>query len=446
MNKKQYIYYLFIAIFLSSTCIKPDISPQETWLTIFIHGIMSIKPHLSMANFLRFMTDNVENTVYSYTVDLMRNDPHFYKNQAMQGPGLKHIDLNNNQKGNASGALAMLFDTIAQESTGIKAINNYYYTYGWSGLLSPSRRYKDAKDLYASLTHEVEQLSKQHVAPKIRLIGYSHGGNICLNLALVQRREQPTTPLDIDELILIGMPVQKETDYLINHKMYKKIYHFYSRGDRIQKIDFFSFNRFFSRRIFKERKGFRLPHKLMQVQLKTTRNAKNIKKRKQARNNLNPRMNFKNSTVVSGKSPFLRNVAPGHSELWFFGWTPLHYRKTYPLRPLPTVAMIPYITHHLSQLEHKPPAATPIVVDMRPQQGITIIKHQDRSKHFKVVNFLPKKKFNELKQKAQRYAPDNYTPQAYMERIKVAYEQAKLLYRQQRKKRLPRKHMAFAHN
>ncbi len=30
--------------------------------------------------------------------------------------------------------------------------------------------------------------------------------------------------------------------------------------------------------------------------------------------------------------------------------------------------------------------------------------------------------------------------------IKVAYEQAKLLYRQQRKKRLPRKHMAFSHN
>ena len=39
--------------------------------------------------FMKFMNDEVENTIYARTVELMRNDPHFYYNQAMQGHGLQ---------------------------------------------------------------------------------------------------------------------------------------------------------------------------------------------------------------------------------------------------------------------------------------------------------------------------------------------------------------------
>ena len=46
------------------------------------------------------MTDNVQDTVYSSTVELMRDDPIFHQNQAMQDIGLKQIDPYEEAKGN----------------------------------------------------------------------------------------------------------------------------------------------------------------------------------------------------------------------------------------------------------------------------------------------------------------------------------------------------------
>ena len=98
---------------------------------------------------------------------------------------------------------------------------------------------------------EVDSFRKQNIEPKVRVIGYSHGGNVCLYTAKVAQKAQENG-LSIDELILIGMPVQSETDHLINDPMFKKIFHIYSRGDRIQKLDFFSFNRFFLEKILRQ--------------------------------------------------------------------------------------------------------------------------------------------------------------------------------------------------
>ena len=71
----------------------------------------------------------------------------------------------------------------------------------------------------------------------------------------------------------MGVPIQKETDHLVHDPFFKRIYNIYSRGDRIQKLDFFSFDRFFSDRIFKDRDGFKFPKdKLVQIQLRLTRN------------------------------------------------------------------------------------------------------------------------------------------------------------------------------
>ena len=66
---------------------------------------------------MKFMTDDVENSVYSKTVELMRNDPHFYRNQAMQGHGLQEIYLDRIEPGYASGAIANLHEKIYKELT-----------------------------------------------------------------------------------------------------------------------------------------------------------------------------------------------------------------------------------------------------------------------------------------------------------------------------------------
>ena len=100
----------------------------------------------------------------------------------------------------------------------------------------------------------VADFKAQGIDVNVRIIGYSHGGNVLLNMALARQRNPFLSPLTVHELVLLGMPVQQETDYLINDPLFEKIIHIYSRGDRIQKLDFFSCHRFFSRRLFKKKR------------------------------------------------------------------------------------------------------------------------------------------------------------------------------------------------
>src|SRR5688500_14915175 len=93
---------------------KPVETDNETWVTIFVHGIMSIQPHLTFQNVMRFLRDDVQHTVYSKTVEYMRLDPYFYLNQAMQGFGLKKIDLSDLQPGNATNAIALIYDEVSK--------------------------------------------------------------------------------------------------------------------------------------------------------------------------------------------------------------------------------------------------------------------------------------------------------------------------------------------
>src|SRR5204863_8304961 len=137
-----------------------------------------------------------------------------------------------------SNALANNYDYVTKINSPLS--NNQYYTFGWSGLLSPKSRYNGGAELFKSLSTELKNEFWDHsIFPKIRLIGYSHGGNVCLNIAAAKNNIDPNSPLSIDELVLIGVPIQTETDYLSADPIFKKIYHIFSRADHIQRIDFF---------------------------------------------------------------------------------------------------------------------------------------------------------------------------------------------------------------
>ena len=258
---------------------------EDIWVTIFVHGIMSIQPHLTIQNVMRFIRDDVHHTIYSKTVEYMRLDPYFYLNQAMQEFGLKKIDLNDLQPGHATNALAHIYDDVTKMVS--PGTQSNYYTFGWSGLLSPTSRYADSIRLLEELTSELqEKYWQQGIFPKIRLVGYSHGGNVCLNLAAARQNTNKKSPISVDELILVGVPIQTETDYLANDPIFKKIYHFFSQKDRIQRIDFFSFNRVFSRRYFRNSNNFKVPKKLMQIDMKFLRKAQTFRKNKVERQRL----------------------------------------------------------------------------------------------------------------------------------------------------------------
>jgi hypothetical protein len=383
---------------------------------------MSIKPHLSFSNFMRFITDRIEETLYSETVKYMREDDFFFKNQAMQEIGLHKIDPDRIEKGYASGLVARQFDMVEKLTNPYCNYDNHYYTYGWYGLLSTRIRYYDAIPLYRSITAEVTKFRAQGIEPEVRVIGYSHGGNVCLNLGAVRQNEDVDQTINIDELVMLGAPIQCETDFLLADPIFKRVYQIYSRGDRIQKLDFFSTKRFFSRRRFSERKYFKLPEKLTQIQLRMTR-AVQGKHRTEL-----PCFNPNDVPSISGKSKRFRDASPGHIELWFYGWTPANYRQNFILEPLPFMIFLPYLLDQANQnlcRAQAPNPKQPIIMDIRPEYEHMIIKNQKSWKDVTIVEFFNQQTINKLKEMVKPYIPDCYDIEEYDEHIEASLEKAK---------------------
>ncbi len=402
---------------------------QEVWLHVFVHGIMSIKPHVSWSNFMLFVKDDIENTLYEKTVALMRNDQFFHKNQAMQYMGLHQVNPTNTTD-NASASLCHVIEEINKEY-GLQK-TTHYYTYGWSGLLSQKRRYLDSKQLFVSLEKEIAKLKRQYKNPqiKVRLIGYSHGGNILLNLGLVRRKEFPRSRLKIDELVLLGTPVLTDTDFLINDPMFKKIFNLYSERDMIQTLDFFAPKQIFSTRVFKPRKGFKLPDKLVQIQLKVTRcteRARNCPQKFELSKNLNK------PSVVYGRKGLLRDISPGHFELWFFGWTPMRYRDHFPLYPLPTVSLVPVLTYHADKISKSLNPENSVIADIRPEHNVIFFRHRGNYHVHSTIPYMQPKKLHALKDTILRQQPELYSDELYNTHIQDAIRNAQQIMGSYRK-------------
>gem|GEM_PF-425987 len=419
-----------------------DIKRIPLRITVLVHGIISIKPHLTVNNLIRFLKDDVKDTYYEKSIAFIRQNAFFYKNQAMGPLGLNYIDqsvMNNGHNGDinrSACAIAYLFDQM-NEFIGSKEATRYYL-FGWSGLLSPQARYEDGTKLFEALEREVCSLRKQGFEPKIRVIGYSHGGNVALNLSAAHMSKHPHSSLSIDELILLGTPIQHDTDYLINDPIFKRVYSIYSLSDRVQKLDFFSLNRFFSGRVFKSRRGFSLPDKLVQIQIKMTsvssRCPYSIDECVRKTSDLCAR------GVISGNFRFLKNSSPGHAELWAFGWTPEYYRSTYPLYPLPTVAIVPLIIN--TAKKHSDivrECNNRIVIDVRPEHEYMLLRERNKKRVEQIVPFMSREKLDSLKKTIKVLAPENYTKQEYEKQTCAAIKESHRLYKNLHKGRARRR-------
>jgi hypothetical protein len=394
---------------------------QEPWITVFVHGMLNVAPHINFKNVCLLMQDSISDTVYAHTVRHMRQDPFFYLNEAMGPIGWQKLDPSNLNKGLASNAIAHIYNEMLKIAH-LPYKNNVYYTYGWSGLMSLRQRYEEAEDLLVGIHRLVEKYTQgKGITPKVRVIGYSHGGNVALNMARIHAEKYPDMDIHIAELILMGMPVQIETDIFTESPIFEKIYHFYSRLDRIQRLDLFSVNRIFSARRFENRRTFKVPTKLTQVQVKFSRLRKN-KTRSSAlcTHACNPQI----SNYRSGQRRCLRDASPGHIELWFFKWTTGGYREDFPIAPLPVITLVPYMISELQKIEDCLADPNPIIFDMRPELGISVIK-QYKDTHFATtVPFVSDEDLEPLKNLVDSIKPDNYTKRNYTNRIKAAIEQA----------------------
>ena len=115
---------------------------------------------------------------------------------------------------------------------GNRFVYDNFYAFGWSGKLSFREREKNGKLLAGLLSDLSKQYEKKDgIKPIIRVVTFSHGGNVALNMASF-------LPSDIKmELILIGCPIQPDTESLALSSSFSKIYIIFSLKDIVQIID-----------------------------------------------------------------------------------------------------------------------------------------------------------------------------------------------------------------
>ena len=418
--KKMIIALLLCCTISTSIVSKTTDAPKDVWVTIFVHGSFSLKPHLTFGNAINVLFDRIENSVYYRSTEINRRDHFFYKNQAMLGLGLHKVDLHHPNKEEAARIIAAMYERISQYAG--NAPSDEYYAFGWSGLVSHKLRYLEAGILYQQLFDVIKDLKAQGKNPKVRIISYSHGGNLSIQLGAVHVTKTPAEQLTIDELYLHGTPVQIETDYLINSPVFKRVYNIYSKADSVQKLDFFSFKRFFSRRKFTSRNNFQLPEKLIQIRLNIV---------DYTPKDLNSTIPFPRDEKILRKHFTKCTYDPGHFELWFLGWTILSYRKNFPFNPLPIINFLPII---IKNLDNNPNMSHDIIVKILPyKETMEIYNNKKFVYHKELVGekpFIPKKLLEDLQTTALRYEPVNYNLETYNRKMYDAMSIAQYEYDQ----------------
>ena len=113
-----------------------------------------------------------------------------------------------------------------------------FYIFGWrSESFNHRVRMKAAKNLMVSLQNVItEYYHKNKVIPFVRLIGFSHGGNVVLNSAHFAPLMINEKPVAV-EAWLVATPIQRVNHDLVNHEHFKKVYSIYSKKDWLQRID-----------------------------------------------------------------------------------------------------------------------------------------------------------------------------------------------------------------
>ena len=108
------------------------------------------------------------------------------------------------------------------------------YIFGWSGKLDHDERKNAAYELYCALKARCIEYQELGFEPYITVITHSHGGNLVLNMAVI---DDENYNLIVRRLILLACPIQQDTANLIKSTMFKRIYSIHSHTDLIQILD-----------------------------------------------------------------------------------------------------------------------------------------------------------------------------------------------------------------
>ncbi|MBS1987788.1 hypothetical protein JST56_02235 [Candidatus Dependentiae bacterium] len=279
-------------------------------IIVFIHGTILPAPSLNGLRKVaaQALTDgtNKPKILYQSYLDGRRHKRGFYGYQPFGEKGLTHIEDVYSDECSYTEASKLLRDIFVQTK---KADDSFQescscYTFGWDGRLEHENRIEWAKCLYSALSDEVKSVQETCGADEVEvdIFAHSHGGNVALNMAPVQ--QELSGELSINRLVMLGTPVQVETEKYVLDPMFKNVYLFYSQGDMIQVSDVFSTKGFSKRRFDGEAEKNKVIHVEVQIDKKN----------------------------------------PSHSELWSYGMVgQMLYRKSLSIYPFPVVAFVPEI-------------------------------------------------------------------------------------------------------
>lgn len=240
-KRLNFIFALTLAAsgFPSQSPLNQDMpATDKHTMVVFIHGtmlpILSLSAFGSATHHYFWRKNNAQKSWYQLYLDKLKKVS-TYRYQPSGPDG-----LNPAITPSACLAASMYQDLLPSSCT--------CYTFGWDGRLSNRHRRKAAHQLYKSLYPEIERLKANCKNLEVIVIAHSHGGNVGLYLAHAENEFKKG--LKIDKLVLLGTPVQSETEKYVGSSCFKKIYNFYSRGDQVQKIDLISTHDEWSRRKF----------------------------------------------------------------------------------------------------------------------------------------------------------------------------------------------------
>lgn len=433
------------------------IAQEEAWMTVFVHGTFGSL--MSLLSAKKVLDDDLKDSRYRMVNKKMRKDPYFFKDQFILNRGLVAIpttlDVNLSTSDRfAAFPLSQAYETIAQHATAGKE-KNLFYTFGWSGLMSQQRRRSEAIRFYNSLAEEQERLSKEGLKVNIRIIAHSHGGNLSLNLggiakilnASSYKPEQAFSPiyeeheslkemfllinqlptqenafskkgqklfdylptnknLVVDELILLGTPIQPETEYFALSNIFKKIYNFYSSEDIIQQIDWFTTKQYYSNQRFHTSIINKAAKKITQVKIMCDRQSTE-----------QPQTEGKKSSWLEALSSiFTRKTKdPTHKELWFITWKPAdNDPNTFFLSPLPAVVLMPMLLNVLG----KKPTLTDVDINISKKNNLLhIVLHRHQQTFSESSICMPMSLIEAIKEEFKKWEPPDLSEPTGFEAI-----------------------------
>lgn len=447
-----------------------SIEQQEPWVTVFVHGTFGSL--LGFLNLFDVWSDATKGTLYRSTVKKTRDDEAFFSDCIMTPRGFMRItptwERQSVEKKYGAYPLVQAYWDV-QEAVSPGSQVNYFYAFGWSGLLSQKDRMVEAVRLFNALCEELETLAHNGIVPKIRIICHSHGGNVALNLAPInlvlasnwhekqiakdlniqpaacttveklatyfsslttkelakQRTGQknldyiPTHKnLVIDELIMLGTPFQPETSSFAFLPTFKKVISIYSTNDRVQRADWVSSRYPLSSQRLPAMQSKDIQAPLVQevrIMMEAPIVNNSIKIPGKVLDGTEQQSNVW-AELLSGTNIF-ENIGkdPTHKDFWFLNLDKKESDKSF-LGDLPIVIIIPLL---LNVLDKTPTCNDCDITCNINQTHVTaaLAAHTDTNKMVKSIAQCPRAVIDQAKEKAQIWKPEkDMDPRSLFER------------------------------